>query len=146
SKQLLAAAGYANGIDATLYIQNAVRNFNTVGPRLAEAVQTYLSAVGIRTKIVPVEAAALTAATSDLNNNDVDLFISGWWSDNGAQNYFINSYYLIKGPFNRTGYNNAEADKLLLQAEATVDDAKRVQLYQQAQKMIVDEVPGVPIA
>ncbi len=146
AKQLLAQAGFPNGLDANLWIQNQPRNYNAVGTRLAEAVQTYLTAAGIRTKIVAQEPATFNAAVADPNNNEIDMFIAGWWSDNGAQNYFINSYFITKAPFNRTGYGNPEVDKLLAQAESTTDDKKRVQLYQDAQKLIVADVPGVPLA
>ncbi len=55
SKQLLAEAGYPNGIDAGLF--HAIPGF----PTAAEAVANDLIAVGIRVKLAPMERAAFYA-------------------------------------------------------------------------------------
>jgi peptide/nickel transport system substrate-binding protein len=143
AKQLLTAAGFPNGFETTLWIQSRPRNFNPVGVRLAEALQAALAAVNIRARVVAQEPATFNQAISDPNNNEVDLYVTGWWSDNGAQNYFINSYYLGGSPFNRNGYQNAQVDTLLRQADQTLDAKKRTDLYQEAQRVIVDDAPAV---
>jgi ABC-type transport system substrate-binding protein len=42
-----------------------------------------------------------------------------------------------------TGYGNPKVDGLIDQARATVDPARRVGLYQQAERAIIDDMPWV---
>jgi peptide/nickel transport system substrate-binding protein len=50
-------------------------------------------------------------------------------------------------PFaNQYGYANDEVDALIRQAAATIDDAERVKLYRQFQKLVVDDVALINVA
>ena len=44
---------------------------------------------------------------------------------------------------NASGYANPDADQLWEMAAAEVDDAKRAELYRQAQTIVVDEIPVI---
>jgi len=59
ARQLLAEAGYPNGFDG------GVISSDMVYASLAEATATYLSAVGIRVKVTPMERAALLKAAQE---------------------------------------------------------------------------------
>ena len=48
-----------------------------------------------------------------------------------------------KGSQNPASYKNDDFDKLMLQAKGTADATQRVQLYQQAQKIIADDAPWI---
>ncbi len=59
ARRLLAEAGYANGVDTELWYATG---YTSSVKELSEAVQGYLSAVGIRAKIVVNDLAAWAAA------------------------------------------------------------------------------------
>ena len=61
AKQLLAQAGYPNGFDATFY--GLLGERIPLSKEVGEAVAAYLTAAGIRTKVVPEEYAAWLART-----------------------------------------------------------------------------------
>lgn len=73
AKQLLAAAGYPNGIDVKLW-HSADQSFARVG----QSIQGYLNAAGIRAVLAEREAAAMRAAA---RKGETDLVLKDWYAD-----------------------------------------------------------------
>src|SRR6202008_2035507 len=73
AKQLLAAAGHANGIDLELWTLT-----RPIFLRIAETVQAYLAAVGVRVKIVQRESAAARGAA---RKGQTDMILKDWYAD-----------------------------------------------------------------
>ncbi len=57
----------------------------------------------------------------------------------------LRSFYATDGGENPMGYSNPEVDAFLAEASKVTDPAKRAQSYFQAEKIIADEVPSIPI-
>ena len=51
--------------------------------------------------------------------------------------------YTSNAAWNETRWNNAAFDKLVDDARATIDEAKRRELYGEAQRLMYDEVPSI---
>ena len=49
------------------------------------------------------------------------------------------------GENNNTGFANPEYDRLIAEAEQEVDEAKRRELLWQAERILMDELPIIPI-
>ena len=49
------------------------------------------------------------------------------------------------GENNGTGWSNAEYDRLIAAARAESDETKRLELLQQAERILMDEVPIIPM-
>ena len=43
-------------------------------------------------------------------------------------------------------YSNPQVDKLLEEGQSTVDPAKRLEVYKQLQRILLQDVPWVPLA
>jgi ABC-type oligopeptide transport system substrate-binding subunit len=56
----------------------------------------------------------------------------------------LNSFR-CQDPQNESGYCNPAFDGLLQQASDTLDGNVRVGLYQQAEQLLMDEMPAIPI-
>jgi oligopeptide transport system substrate-binding protein len=69
---------------------------------------------------------------------------SGWTGDYPDPNTFLDTFLSYSGN-NRTGWKNAEYDRLLNEAACTVDEAQRYELFQQAEAILLDELPLIPI-
>jgi oligopeptide transport system substrate-binding protein len=69
---------------------------------------------------------------------------SGWIADYEDPLNFLECLKTGNGN-NRTGWSNAEYDALLEKAEVTVDQAERHALYQQAEAILMDEAPLIPL-
>jgi peptide/nickel transport system substrate-binding protein/oligopeptide transport system substrate-binding protein len=73
ARRLMAAAGYANGIDLELWSSQTAPM-----PRLAQAIQAYLAVVGIRVKLVQRDASSMRAAA---RAGQTDLVVKDWYAD-----------------------------------------------------------------
>jgi ABC-type transport system substrate-binding protein len=140
ARKLLADAGHANGIDLELWSSQT-----PPFPRLAEAMQAYLKAVGIRVKLVQRDASTMRAAA---RAGETDLIIKDWFADYPDAENFL--YPLLHSANKGVGgnvsfYSNATFDKLVNEARVESDAGKRASLYQQADSLAYAEVGLLPL-
>jgi peptide/nickel transport system substrate-binding protein len=140
--RLLAEAGYPNGFELTL---NTSNGRYLKDQEAAEAIQAYLEGVGIRTTVEVQEWAVLTQLWGE------DPFThpkQAWLVGRSAPNLAFNLRRLYHteatlSPTAQTwtGYNNPEVDRLLDEAQQTFDEAQRLALLQEAQRVIWEDAP-----
>jgi oligopeptide transport system substrate-binding protein len=53
--------------------------------------------------------------------------------------------YITDGDNNKTGFSNAEYDRLIQQAEHEPDPANRLEMLQRAERILMDELPILPV-
>ncbi|RHW34776.1 ABC transporter substrate-binding protein [Lysinibacillus yapensis] len=144
AKELLAEAGY-DGSEIELWAMPVPRPYMPDGQKVAEAIQKNLADVGIPSKIVTFEWATYLEKAK---NGEADAFLLGWTGDNGDADNFI--YTLLDkdtiGSNNYSYYSNDEVHKLLIAAQSEIDEEKRNELYKQAQEIIFEDAPWVPLA
>ena len=68
----------------------------------------------------------------------------GWIADYNDPNTFID-LFLSYGEQNSCGFKNAEYDKLVEDAAYELDPEKRFHLLEQAERILMDEVPILPV-
>jgi oligopeptide transport system substrate-binding protein len=96
---------------------------------------------GIAPILEPVEPTLYTARTKTLETSPL-TFILGWCGDYPDPQNYLSVYWRTGGFGARIYYSNPAVDALLDQADATVDPATRMSLYNQAQDKIIDDVPA----
>ncbi|WP_026858791.1 glutathione ABC transporter substrate-binding protein [Jeotgalicoccus psychrophilus] len=138
AKELLEEAGYGDGFDLTIMTNDTPERVD-----LAIYLQEELKEVGINLSIEQLEWGAYLEAVS---NGEHDLFILGWPNpvgdpDQGIWPLFHSSMQGTAG--NRSFFDNAEVDELLEQGRRELDDAKREEIYQEIDKILVEEQPAV---
>ncbi|AHG90078.1 ABC-type transporter, periplasmic subunit [Gemmatirosa kalamazoonensis] len=136
AKQLLAAAGHANGIDVELWSSQ-----DATFARLAQTIQGYLAKVGIRAKIVQRDASSVREAA---RNGQVDLYMKDWWADYPDPDAFL--YPLLHSASKGVGgnvsfYGNATFDSLVTTARHTQDETFRMRLARQADSVAFADAP-----
>ena len=138
AKELLAQAGYPNGFSTTMVVSGET------GTVVAETVQAYLAAVGIKAEIKLVEDTSLYVNMAP--NGELPLSIATWGtlSDPG---YFINRILGTDGlgGYNFAQYVNAEVDALFAEAANTLDQERRDECYKEALIIMAEEAPWAPI-
>jgi peptide/nickel transport system substrate-binding protein len=134
AKQLLTEAGYPNGFDGGDLTPNPP--YFT----LAEAVATYFSAVGIKTRVRSMERAAMLSAWADKKLRGVVL---------PAQGAGGNAATRIEGVATKGGLNAygvlPEVEDLFQRQARELDRKKREEMLHQIQKILSDRVVFAPI-
>ena len=148
AKQLLAEAGYPNGFEVTLYVMPVSRPYMFDPPKIGEAIQSYLGAVGIKVKFYQIDWGTYLQETQSGKHQ---MCLLGWTGDNGDPDNFLNVLYGANSTSLGTAgnygfYNDMKAQELLSAALATFDVKKRAELYQKAQEMIHESANWVYIA
>src|SRR5262249_27132217 len=72
-------------------------------------------------------------------------FMTGWSTTMLDSNYFHELWLYSKSALNRVNYENPAFDRLLEQANASPDAARRVAFIKQADEPIAPEAPPIPI-
>jgi peptide/nickel transport system substrate-binding protein len=124
AKELLKEAGLENGFSATLKLPPP--SYARLG---GEIIASQLREVGIDVQIIPVEWAEWLSQV--FTNKDYDMSIVSHTEPNDIDIYARKDYY-----FN---YDNPAFDKVIDELNLTSDEAKRKELYGQAQKILADD-------
>ncbi len=146
AKQLLDDAGYQNGISLSLWVPSTSKPYNPSPRKTAELIQSDLAKVGIEIQLVTAE----TYARSDPNHTKaIDLFLTGWVANTGDPDSFLRpilSCDAKQAALNSAMWCNPEFDDLLNLAREANNMRHRKNIYIEAQKLLNDIMPIVPIA
>jgi len=143
ARKLLAEAGYPNGFSTTMWVPESGSGMQSP-VAMATVMQSNLKAVGVNVTLQTMEWGAYLAK---LRSKEQELFALSWMA--GSEDPDMVMYPLLHGSQwtpngpNRALYRNERFDELLTQARQTTDQARRAQLYREAQKLLVEDAPWV---
>jgi peptide/nickel transport system substrate-binding protein len=144
AKALLEEAGYANGFEMELWAMPVARPYMPDGKKVAEVLQASFAQIGVDAEIVSYEWATYLEKA---RNGEADSFLLGWTGDNGDADNFL--YVLLDkdniGSNNYSYYSNDELHDILIEAQSTADQATRNELYKEAQEIIHEDAPWIPL-
>jgi dipeptide transport system substrate-binding protein len=146
AKELLKKAGFEKGFTTELWALPVSRPYNPDGKKMAEMMQADLAEVGIQARIVTYDWPTYLAKTK---SGEYTMAQAGWNSDNGDPDNFMYTLLScdgVKTGANRARWCNEKFNDMVWEAKTTIDPAKRVKLYHDAQELFKDEAPWVPIA
>ncbi len=81
----------------------------------------------------------------DIDDGSFEMFSLGWIADYPDPQNFLDIKLHSESANNEAGYSNPEVDALLDQADREADEVARLELYQQAEELIVDDMPWAPL-
>jgi peptide/nickel transport system substrate-binding protein len=141
AKKLLAEAGYGDGLKILI---NSPSGRYMKDRQVTEAVQAYLTAVGVDAEIKVYEWPPYNQLISSdpRTNKEKSLYMVGRRSP--YIDYHLTRLYHtnnILGGSSRTGYSNPEVDRLIEEARFEPDAEKRTELYHKVQKIIFEDAP-----
>lgn len=141
AKSLLAKgmqeAGYSKLPEVTL-----TYNTNDVSQRIAQALQAmFKDNLGVDVKLANKEGKVMTDEQKKLQ---LQLSRSSFLPDFADPINFLDGFQSTN-PFSRTGWVNAQYDKLIKDAYNEPDDTKRFKMMHDAEKILMDEAPILPL-
>ncbi len=147
AKKVLEEAGWRVGADGIREKggQKLSVNFLIIGrtrdKAMAEAVQASMRDVGVDVQINALERAAFRAQVSQ-NKYDINFMWFSYGDPDVMRTLFHSSNV---NAFNRARYQVPEVDRMLEAAAATIDRAKRIDLYKQLQQRVLRDAVCVPL-
>lgn len=138
AKELLAEAGFADGLELTMYRPTSSPNESE---KVAECIRSQWARVGIKVNVVVQEDREQYALdVRDKKIRDFCIFDSSPVSTYRVLHEKLDSGY--RGPWWQ-GYDSSEFNELMAKAASTVDNSERKLLYRQALRTAADEAAWV---
>jgi peptide/nickel transport system substrate-binding protein len=101
-------------------------------------IQQQWKQIGVEAKIRTVDVGAMWGVMLPKRQYEMAYSYSGRLPDPDMSSHYLSPE--LRPTTNFAGYSNAEVDRLLLAANATVDRAKRKAAYMKAQEIVADDV------
>ena len=146
ARALLAEAGLADGFKTTIWTRPAGSLLNPNPTLGAQLLQADLAKIGIQAEIRVIEWGELIRRAKA---GEHDLLFMGWAGDNGDPDNFLTPQFAcasVESGLNFARYCDPQLDKLISDAKSNSDQAKRAELYQQAQTLIQQQALWLPLA
>ncbi len=144
AKALLAEAGFPDGFKTKLTYRDVVRGYLPEPAVVAQDIQAQLKAnLNIDAEIVVMESGAFIDAADAGQLEGFHLL--GWGADYPDQTNFLD-YHFGQGASKQFGDGFPDIWDVLKQAGQLVDPAARNALYAQANELLKQHVPMVPVA
>jgi len=140
AKALLTQAGYPNGKGFPAF--TLMHRADSAEKSMAEAVQQMWNKnLGISCTVMTVERGVWLDDWVQLNYDVVSM---GWIGDYMDPNTFLD-LWVTGGGSNNTGWSNKSYDALIAKAKATVDPKARMAILHAAEKIVMTNMPIIPI-
>ncbi len=134
ARRLLAAAGYADGLNLTLHTPDTGGR-----PDLAAVLQSQWAEAGIN---VEISVEPESVYYGDNGWLEVDLGITGWGSRPYPQ-FYLDVMLKTDARWNESHFSDPEFDALATLAGTTLDEAERIQAYQDIQRLLIERGPVI---
>jgi ABC-type transport system substrate-binding protein len=140
AKAALAASSYAQNPREILLVDSGYAGESN--PYVDALIEMWETNLGIDVRLVLVDPLEHSTA---LREQQGDIVPYGWCADYPDPENFLDILFHSKSEFNITGYSNPQVDELLVQARTELDPARRIELYQQAEALLLQDGAGLPM-
>ncbi len=141
ARELLAAAGYPNGTGFPVVQIWSNHQATSTQAELA-AYQRYLDDIGVQVEIH--FAPDWKAFRARLEQGRCPMFRLVWLADIPDPDNMLFPLLHSASLTNRTFYRNPRVDQLLEQARQELDEAQRIALYREVERIVLHDAPWIP--
>ncbi|MEH2921475.1 ABC transporter substrate-binding protein SapA [Samsonia erythrinae] len=145
ARQILQALGLTN-LNLRLWVPSASQSYNPSPLKTAELIQADLAQIGVKVTIIPVQGRFQEARLMELSH---DLTLAGWATDSNDPDSFFRpllSCAAIRSQSNYAHWCDPSFDEVLQNALSSQQLSKRIEYYRQAQRMLAEQLPVLPLA
>ena len=152
ARQLLADAGYPDGIEIDIWQGHIPLPHNVIGAELGTVIQDQLSRAGITVKLTQVEYGSFWATLRE-GTDDPEWDVLDGWLDGirsivaDTDNFLFPTFRTFeRGGFGNYGYyTNERVNDLIDEAGRTIDEDRRREVYADIQAILREDVAGAPL-
>lgn len=137
AKQILSKKG-VNNIKLKILIRE--ESSETTFNKITEYIINDLKNVGIECSL---EKIAPEKYLDPASISRCDLFLSRWISDTGDMDNFLQPMFNKSNFTDFTGYDNTEVIDMMEKAKGIINPQKRIQIYKEIQKIIINDSPWI---
>ncbi len=146
AKQLMAEAGYPDGVERTMVY--TYPSGDEPKKSAGEVLKVSLANIGIKVELKGLVWAE-QAAEAQNPETAPDFFSLYWWPDYADPIDYLYAMFhtSMQGEYgyNWAYYSNPQVDEILDTATTTPDVAKRTEMYKELQKILMEEAPSLYI-
>ena len=140
ARRLLAEAGYPGG--SGLPLIEVLYNSSQAHQQIAETIGEYWQRnLGVKVRLRSLEWGSFLSTTQKL---EYQIARAGWIGDYPDPNTFLD-LFISGGPQNETGWSSKDYDRLIEAAQNEENPRQRLQLLHDAEAILMDELPIIPI-
>ena len=138
ARELFDASGFQGGIELTSNVDSPNQ------PWMEEVCASVTETLGVPCRFVPIPT--LGEFRRKLNAQKITaVFRSGWIADYPSIENFLSPMFRTGASDNVGGYSNPEVDALLSAADTAPTSEQAWELYQRAERMILQDMPTIPV-
>jgi ABC-type transport system substrate-binding protein len=142
AREALKASQYAGNLPTITITTSGIGN--DVGDGITTLIEMWRKNLGLTVKVEVLDPVKWEKAVRTERKGQI--VFAGWCADYVDPENFLDALLYPGKDYNYTNYDNADLNALLEQARVEQDPAKRVALYQQAEKLILEAVAMIPLA
>lgn len=110
--------------------------------KMALTIQSELKEAGIQVELAGVNTPAYMKITNDNTITEYDMYIGGYVMGSDPDTFAM---LFSSKKDNRLNFHNEEIDKLFEEGNATLDEAKRKEIYNKVQRLVSEEALYYPL-
>ena len=143
AKQLLSQSAYPDAESRPRIVVTVPGTGGVIGLDLEVIIEMWRQVLGVEVEIQQVEWATYL---EDLDKHKFQAYAGlGWEADYPDPQDFLDILFHSESSINHGNYANLEVDRILEEARIEHDVVRRIDLYHQAEQMIVDDAAWVPL-
>ncbi|MBC8078155.1 MAG: peptide ABC transporter substrate-binding protein [Chloroflexales bacterium] len=141
ARRLLAESKYGGAAGLPLVTFTSGGFGSDVDPALGTLIDMWQRTLGVTVQVENLEPNQASDIMQQGHHGQ--LFWGGWCADYPDPENFTDPLFHSEGEENLGNYANPALDQLLEQARVERDAGRRVAMYQQAEQLILDDVPAI---
>ena len=144
ARQLLAESKYGDDLEnIPPIIMTSSGSFGaSVSLDMEVVMQMWEKNLGLTVNFQRTEFATFL---SDLHKRRFQMFDIGWIADYPDPENFLDILFHSESSNNHTNYDSPQVDALLMEARTETDEVRRFELYNQAERLILEDAPWAPL-
>lgn len=141
ARKLLAESKYGGPAGMPKIVYTASGTGSDIGSSVAAQIQMWQQNLGVTVTVQNIEPDKYQDELYAGHHGQI--FGLGWCADYVDPENFADALFHTGTEHNRGHYSNLQLDTLLEQARTEQDAAKRIQMYQRAEQIIIDDSPAI---